>query len=72
MVIGSGIVGSSTAYYLARTGAEGTVVDKNHEGQGTAAGAGIVCRWITSVENEDWYILANAGACFYSSLNEEQ
>ncbi|MBU8919168.1 FAD-dependent oxidoreductase [Neobacillus sp. 114] len=68
VVVGAGIVGSSAAYYLARNGAEVIIVDKLHDGQATAAGAGIVCPWITSVENQSWYTLANAGACFYSSL----
>lgn len=68
VVVGSGIVGSSAAYYLAKNGADVIIVDKLHEGQATAAGAGIVCPWITSVENKDWYTLANAGACFYSLL----
>jgi D-amino-acid dehydrogenase len=68
VVVGAGIVGSSTAYHLARKGAEVFIVDKLHDGQATAAGAGIVCPWITSVDDKDWYILANAGACYYPSL----
>ncbi|MFC0271765.1 NAD(P)/FAD-dependent oxidoreductase [Metabacillus herbersteinensis] len=68
VIVGAGIVGSSAAYHLARKGAEVVVVDKLHEGQATAAGAGIVCPWITRVEDQDWYTLANAGACYYPSL----
>jgi D-amino-acid dehydrogenase len=62
------IVVVSTAYHLARKGAEVVIVDKLHEGQATAAGAGIVCPWITRVEDQDWYTLAKAGASYYSSL----
>lgn len=67
-VIGSGIAGSSAAYYLSREGAEVVIIDKEHEGQATAAGAGIVCPWISRVENEDWYTLARKGALYYPSL----
>ncbi|SDM66562.1 D-amino-acid dehydrogenase [Fictibacillus solisalsi] len=68
VVVGSGIVGASAAYHLAKKGAEVVIVDKLHEGQATAAGAGIVCPWISSVENEDWFTLAKGGACYYPSL----
>lgn len=68
VVLGSGIVGSSAAYHLSRKGIEVVIVDKLHEGQATAAGAGIVCPWITRVENEDWYEVARRGALYYSSL----
>ncbi|WP_066295432.1 NAD(P)/FAD-dependent oxidoreductase [Bacillus sp. FJAT-29937] len=68
IVIGSGIVGSSTAYYLARKGIEVVVIDKEHQGQATAAGAGIVCPWITSVEDENWYQIAREGALHYPKL----
>lgn len=67
-IIGSGVVGSSAAYHLARKGAEVTVVDKAHQGQATAAGAGIVCPWISRVEDPDWYLLAKGGACYYPKL----
>lgn len=71
IVIGSGIVGSSTAYHLAKTGAQVVIVDKLHEGQATTAGAGIVCPWISNVEDQDWYSLAREGACYYPSLIEQ-
>ncbi|WP_126426223.1 NAD(P)/FAD-dependent oxidoreductase [Brevibacillus marinus] len=68
VVVGAGIVGMSTAYHLAKQGVEVAVVDKFHQGQATAAGAGIVCPWISKVADEDWYKLANAGACYYPTL----
>lgn len=70
IVVGSGIVGSSTAYHLARKGIEVIVVDQAHQGQATAAGAGIVCPWISSVDNEDWYTIARRGALYYPQLIE--
>lgn len=42
VVIGGGIAGLSTAYRVARDGHGVTVVDAAHEGQATAAGAGIL------------------------------
>jgi D-amino-acid dehydrogenase len=68
VVIGSGIVGASTAYHLARKGVEVVVVDKVHQGQATAAGAGIVCPWITRVEDPEWYTIARNGALYYPEL----
>jgi glycine/D-amino acid oxidase-like deaminating enzyme len=40
VVVGAGILGASTAYHLARDGADVAIVDQAHEGQATAAGAG--------------------------------
>ena len=67
-VIGSGIVGSSSAYYLSREGAEVVIIDKAHPGQATAAGAGIICPWISRVDHKDWYTIARRGALYYPSL----
>ncbi|WP_221565924.1 FAD-binding oxidoreductase [Alkalihalobacillus sp. TS-13] len=71
VIVGSGIVGSSTAYHLARKGAEVIIVDQFLQGQATAAGAGIVCPWISNIDNPDWYALASRGACYYPSLINE-
>jgi D-amino-acid dehydrogenase len=68
VVIGAGIVGSSTAYHLVKKGVEVVLIDKFHKGQATAAGAGIVCPWITRVENPEWYTLAREGAIYYPTL----
>lgn len=68
IVVGAGIVGASTAYHLSRQGVEVILVDKFHEGQATSAGAGIVCPWISRVEEDDWYTLAKGGACYYPEL----
>lgn len=69
-VIGSGIVGASASYHLAREGAEVVIIDKAHLGQATAAGAGIICPWISRVDQKDWYAIAKRGALYYPSLIE--
>lgn len=69
IVIGAGIAGASAAYHLSRRGAEVVFVDRADRGQATAAGAGIVCPWLSSrSQDEDWYRMANAGARYYASL----
>ncbi|MFC7395350.1 NAD(P)/FAD-dependent oxidoreductase [Scopulibacillus cellulosilyticus] len=68
IVIGAGILGSSAAYHLAKKGAEVIMIDKCHQGQATAAGAGIICPWISNVDDPDWYRMSKAGALYYPSL----
>ncbi|NUU76792.1 NAD(P)/FAD-dependent oxidoreductase [Paenibacillus xylanilyticus] len=71
IVVGSGILGASTAYQLAKRGAEVIIVDRNDIGQATDAAAGIICPWLSQRRNQDWYQLAKAGARFYPELIEE-
>ncbi|KAB8194465.1 FAD-dependent oxidoreductase [Nonomuraea phyllanthi] len=71
VVIGSGIVGAGAAYYLARKGAEVTVVDGGYPGEATGAGAGIVCPWVDHPEDDAWYRLTREGARHYPGLVEE-
>jgi D-amino-acid dehydrogenase len=68
VVVGAGILGASTAYHLAREGADVAVVDQAHEGQATAAGAGIICPWASSIDDAAFYELYAAGARYYSDL----
>ncbi|CEG29316.1 NAD(P)/FAD-dependent oxidoreductase [Bacillus sp. B-jedd] len=68
IVIGAGILGASTAYHLARAGAEVTVIDRQDPGQATDAAAGIICPWLSQRRNKAWYALAKGGAAYYSSL----
>ncbi|MCA1201183.1 NAD(P)/FAD-dependent oxidoreductase [Priestia flexa] len=68
IVIGAGILGASTAYHLAKSGADVTVVDKKHDGQATDAAAGIVCPWLSQRRNKAWYRLAKYGAKYYQDL----
>ncbi|RST58180.1 FAD-binding oxidoreductase [Siminovitchia terrae] len=66
IVVGSGIVGASAAYHLVKKGVEVTVIDQDHEGQATRAGAGIICPWLE--EQPERYALYKEGACYYPSL----
>lgn len=68
VVVGAGIVGASAAWHLAAAGAEVLVVDRGEPGQATAAGAGIVCPWLSGVEDGRWYELARAAALAYPYL----
>ena len=71
IVIGGGILGASTAYHLAKKGAEVIIVDRKDKGQATDAAAGIICPWLSQRRNKAWYSLAKAGARYYPSLIEE-
>ena len=68
VVVGAGVLGASTAYHLAREGADVAVVDQAHEGRATAAGAGILCPWASPVDDPAFYELYAAGARYYSDL----
>jgi len=68
VVIGAGILGSSVAYHLAKSGIEVEVIDEIHQGKATLAGAGIVCPWATKVTDPEWYALYAAGARYYADL----
>lgn len=71
IIVGAGILGASTAYHLARDGADVTLIDREEPGRATDAAAGIICPWMTQRRNKAWYFLANKGAHFYPSLIEE-
>lgn len=68
VVVGSGIVGASGAWHLAAAGAAVVVVDAGHPGQATAAGAGIVCPWLSAVEDPRWYELSRLATLAYPAL----
>lgn len=71
IVIGAGIAGASTAYQLAKQGAEVLVIDRQDKGQATDAAAGVICPWLSQRRNKAWYRLAKAGASYYPLLIEE-
>ncbi|RKQ33958.1 NAD(P)/FAD-dependent oxidoreductase [Oceanobacillus halophilus] len=71
IIVGAGIVGASTAYYLAKNGADVIVVDRVDKGQATDAAAGMICPWISQRRNKAWYRLAKAGAKIYPELVKE-
>jgi D-amino-acid dehydrogenase len=68
IVIGAGILGSSTAYHLSKAGADVTLVDRQDPGQATDAAAGIVCPWLSQRRNKAWYQLVKGGARYYPEL----
>lgn len=68
IIIGAGILGASTAYHLAKQGAEVVVVDRKDRGQATDAAAGIICPWLSQRRNKAWYALAKGGASYYPEL----
>ncbi|MDX5475871.1 MAG: FAD-binding oxidoreductase [Bacillaceae bacterium] len=71
IVIGAGIVGASTAYQLARLGAEVTLIDRFDKGQATDAAAGIICPWVSQRRNKAWYKLVQGGARYYPTLIQQ-
>ncbi|AQU80968.1 MULTISPECIES: FAD-dependent oxidoreductase [Planococcus] len=71
LIIGSGILGASTAYHAAKAGASVTLIDRGDKGQATGAAAGIVCPWISQRRNKAWYGLAKSGAKYYPELIRE-
>ena len=71
IVVGAGILGASTAYHLAKAGADVTIVDRKDIGQATEAAAGIVCPWLAQRRNQKWYRLVKGGAKYYPALIAE-
>jgi D-amino-acid dehydrogenase len=64
VVVGGGVAGATTVYWLARAGAEVTAVDNAEPGGATAAGAGIVQPWSSGLDGPHYDLYA-AGAAFY-------
>ncbi|MCK9861084.1 FAD-binding oxidoreductase [Paenibacillus sp. ATY16] len=71
IVIGAGILGASTAYQLAKSGAEVLIIDRKDKGQATDAAAGIICPWLSQRRNKAWYELVKGGARYYPALIAE-
>jgi len=71
IVIGSGILGASTAFHLAESGVDVTIIDRYDIGQATDAAAGIICPWISQRRNKAWYELVKNGARYYPELIEK-
>lgn len=69
-IIGGGIVGATTAHYLAKEGMKVTLFDEG-TGQATSAAAGIISPWLSQRRNKNWYVLAREGAKLYPSLMSE-
>ncbi len=70
VVIGGGILGTSTALHLALNKAQVTLIDRNDIGKATNVAAGIISPWLSQRRNKDWYFLASHGAAYYPQLVE--
>jgi len=71
IVVGGGIVGSSTAYHLARAGVDVGLFDRADEGRATDAGAGILSpATSSSAGSEAWFRFAVDAVDYYEPLNE--
>ncbi|MFA1819771.1 NAD(P)/FAD-dependent oxidoreductase [Virgibacillus oceani] len=71
IIIGAGIAGAATAYYLAKSGCDVVIVDRLEKGQATDAAAGILCPWLSQRRNKAWYHLAKEGVKFYPWLMDD-
>lgn len=71
IIIGAGILGTTAAYQLAKSGVSVTVIDREDPGRATDAAAGIICPWLSQRRNKAWYELAKSGAAYYTSLIEQ-
>ena len=67
-IIGAGILGASTAFHLAAAGQSATIIDANLDGRATAAGAGIICPWVSDAEDPAFMRLYTAGGEYYPDL----
>lgn len=67
-VIGGGIVGSTTAFYLSQNKDLDVTLFDEGVGQATSAAVGIICPWVSQRRNKEWYDLVREGAEFYQTL----
>jgi D-amino-acid dehydrogenase len=68
VIIGAGVVGASAAFHLVRAGVQVTIIDAHLDGRATAAGAGIICPWVSDVEDQAFYRLYAGGGEYYPDL----
>lgn len=71
IVVGGGIVGIASAYYLVRSGARTLLIDRGDTGRATDAGAGILAPETVSRDSEDWVNFAIPAVQLYKPLVEE-
>lgn len=72
VVVGGGIVGSSTAYHLARADVETLLIDRSDDGRATDAGAGIISPATSSRTADDaWFAFASDAVAYYPTLNDQ-
>jgi D-amino-acid dehydrogenase len=68
IVVGAGILGASTAFHLAASGTRVTIADASLDGRATAAGAGIICPWVSGAEDPAFMRLYTGGGEYYPEL----
>jgi D-amino-acid dehydrogenase len=71
IVVGGGILGTATAYHLARAGARTLLVDRADTGRATDAGAGILSPETNSRDPEAWFRLASEAVDYYPGLIDQ-
>lgn len=71
IVVGGGIVGMASAYYLVRSGARTLLIDRGDTGRATDAGAGILAPETVSRDSEDWVNFAIPAVQLYQPLVKE-
>lgn len=54
VIIGAGILGTSTALELSKQGHQVRLIDAHYPGRATQAGAGIIAPWLTKRRNKAW------------------
>ncbi len=62
VVLGAGIVGASTAFHLTQLGAEVYLIDRDAPGRATLAGAGIICPWVSRIQDPRYEALSFTAA----------
>lgn len=70
-IIGGGVVGATTAYYLSKMKTIQTTLFDESTGQGTSASAGIISPWLSKRRNKEWYQMVKLGAAFYPELLQD-
>lgn len=70
-IIGGGVVGATTAYFLSKMKTIKTTLFDDDTGQGTRASAGIISPWLSKRRNKEWYQMVKLGAAFYPELLED-
>jgi D-amino-acid dehydrogenase len=68
IVIGGGVVGASTAWHLVRLGVKTLLVDRQHEGRATDAGAGILSTAEALDDPDPFHRFAAHAARYYPEL----
>lgn len=64
-VVGAGIVGATTAFYLSSIYGNDVDIYDEGIGQATSAAAGVLCPWLSRRRNKEWYRLVKESAAMY-------